>query len=49
MANANVQGAGAAQAARAAAAGAYADTLRSGSAQGVTGSTATAAKKLLGE
>jgi hypothetical protein len=47
MAGANVQGAGGAQSARAAAAGAYADTLRS-SAQGVLGSTTTAGKQLLG-
>lgn len=48
FANASVQGSGAAQAARIAAAGAYSDTIRSSS-QGVTGETNTASKKLLGE
>jgi hypothetical protein len=47
MASANVQGSGAAQAARVAAAGAFADTLRS-SPQGVTGTTKSAGKQLLG-
>lgn len=45
---ANASGVGAALGARIAAAGAYANTVRS-SPQGVTGETATASKKLLGD
>jgi len=48
MANASVQQSGSAAAARAAAAGAFADTVRS-SPEGVTAPTNTAKKQLLGQ